>query len=99
MNWIQERREAQPEKMAELVKKAEKLRYRRAGRDFLEAAGGDKDFALWMMLADGRVARRIGLGMFDIADWTWADAFESGTSPDEAAVEALSADDTFGGLF
>lgn len=70
-----------------------------AGTDYLDHAGGDEHFALWLAIADARAVRICGLGIFDIGDWTWADAYEDGWDPREAAIEALRADDTMGALF
>lgn len=64
-----------------------------------EVAGGDERFALWLAIVDGRMARSVGVTHRDIADWTWRDAYDSGMSPSEAAVEALQADDTYSALF
>jgi hypothetical protein len=59
------------------------------GRNWLDEAGGVEDFALFLYLAD-RWCRRIStLGIFDIDDWLWADAFEADRQPKECAIEAL----------
>jgi hypothetical protein len=60
------------------------------GRNWLDEAGGDSEYAIWLVLCDQRCARAVGVGIFDLADWTWADAFESGASPADAVREALS---------
>ena len=62
----------------------------------LDYARGDVPFALWLALTDRRVTRRVGLGIFDLADTTLADFFEDGMTPAEAADAVLEADDTFG---
>jgi hypothetical protein len=69
------------------------------GRDFREEAHGDEWYALWLVMCDVKMLRMVGLGIFDIADWGWADGYESEMSPGEAVREALSADDTFGAVF
>jgi hypothetical protein len=66
---------------------------------FMEYAGDDESFALWLRLADRRVGRLVGLGVFGIGDWSWRDAYDAGMSPLDAARDALAEDDTFGELF
>jgi hypothetical protein len=68
-------------------------------RNWLTEAGGDEKYALWLALCDQKMMRLIGLGIFDITDWAWADNYEAGTSPAEAAKEALMSDDTYAALF
>lgn len=68
------------------------------GRDMLETAGGDERYALWLLIADAGCARRIGVGIFDLADHTWADAYENGDSPSTAVLDAIANDDTFSAL-
>ena len=63
----------------------------------LDYARGDVPFALWLALTDRRVTRRVGLGIFDLSDAPFADYFEDGMTPAEAADAVLEADDTFGG--
>lgn len=69
------------------------------GGDMLALAGGDERYALWLLIADTKSVRTIGLSILDLSDWTWADAYADGTSPTEALREALANDDTFGGAF
>lgn len=61
-------------------------------------SGGDDEFGLWLAIADGRCIRAIGVGIFDLADYTWRDEYEAGTGPTAAVREAIANDDTFGGL-
>jgi hypothetical protein len=35
------------------------------------------------------------VSIFDIADWTWRDAYDAGQQPDAAVRDAVQADDTF----
>lgn len=46
-------------------------------------------FALWMALLDRHVGMRIGLRALDLDDWNYADAYEGGDSPKEAALYML----------
>lgn len=62
----------------------------------MQYAGQDARFALWLYLTDRRVARRVGVSLFDLADVTLRDWYEDGLSPAEAAEEALASDDTYG---
>ena len=68
-------------------------------KQFMKYGNGDARFAVWLWLCDKRCLRRVGFGIFDIADWTWADAYQSGESPRDAVEEALASDDTISTLF
>jgi hypothetical protein len=48
-------------------------------------------FAEWMAKVDAILVRKCGLDSRDLEDWAYADAFEDGASPAEAAREALQA--------
>lgn len=49
----------------------------------------DGEFALWMVLADKRFTKRFGMGILDMPDFRWHDAFENGGSPIEGLREAI----------
>lgn len=74
-------------------------RYVTAGRPFNTMGVTDDYFGLWLWLADRSMSRVVGLGINDIGDWMWADAYESGQSPKSAAREALENDDTYSMMF
>lgn len=59
-------------------------------------AGDDERFGLWLALANQSAARRLGISIFDLADYSWRDDFDAGTSPRSALMGALEADDTYG---
>jgi hypothetical protein len=71
--------------------------FRENRADLIEQAGGDVRFALYLYLVDRVMCRKIGLGHRDLADYTWRDAYENGTTPREAASDALENNDTFAG--
>lgn len=50
-------------------------------------AQGNDRYHLWLALADRWVHRMLGMSMWDLEDWHWADEFHDGTSPKEAAQE------------
>lgn len=56
----------------------------------LEYAYGDHEFAMWMVLVDRQLFRRIGLGHLDVEDWVWRDSYDEGLSPKEASISALT---------
>ena len=60
-----------------------------------EYARGGIPFALWLALTDQRITRRTGLSLFDLPDATFADWFEDGITPAEAAVLVLDAGSEF----
>jgi hypothetical protein len=90
-----------PAKVAASLAKLRAARERNDRRtaDYFRGLGEtDEHFALWLALCDAACARMVGVGIFDIADWTWADAYGDGMSPREATGEAL-ADDTYAEIF
>jgi hypothetical protein len=72
--------------------------YQRLGRPMASYAGDDDRFGWWLKLTDLAVQKRIGLGLFDLADWTLRDLYDDGASPLTAALETIAHDDTFGSL-
>ena len=68
------------------------------GREYLRYASGDRSFAAWLLVADAICTRWVVVSIFDIADWAWRDAYDSGQKPGAAVRDALRADDTFSAL-
>lgn len=67
---------------------------------WIEWAGGDREFALWLIYCDKRVTRAVGLGLRDMEDWLWRDAYDNNVTPANAVIDAFAnwgAYDTFGG--
>lgn len=56
-------------------------------------ANGDERFGLWLHLADVACMRSFGISIFDLADWGWYSAYESGQGPKRAMLEAMEEDD------
>lgn len=48
-------------------------------------------FDEWMKQVDSEIEKHFGLSSDDLPDWTYADAFEDGMKPEDAAQEAMSA--------
>lgn len=69
-----------------------------AAETCIHHAGGDERYALWLFYADRRCGRLAGVGIFDLVDFGWHDAFTAGDSPRDAAREALESDDLFAPL-
>lgn len=59
---------------------------------------GQLTFEQWLDAIDVEVVRITGLGREDFADWTYADAFEDGVEPAQAARDML-AEDSVGSQF
>ncbi len=91
MNWLDEQDE---QRRAAITSMLDSER----GERYPTEAGDDRGFAAWLLVADAVCTRCLGLSIFDIADWGWRDAYESGMTPGEALREALYADDTFATL-
>ena len=72
-------------KVAEIVTRIEARAPER-----IEHAGGDRHFAVWLLLADRQIGARLsGLTHRDMPDWTWRDAYDSDDSPATAVSDAL----------
>lgn len=92
MTWIDDREAQEPEKIrAALANYRERRGTLRVGA----YDNGDDRFGLWLALVDARIVRRVGLGLFDLADWNMHDAYTDGASPKDAAQQALESDDTY----
>lgn len=48
-------------------------------------------FTAWMAKVDALMAKYCGMGSMDLPDWNYADAYDAGTSPSQAAREAIRA--------
>lgn len=59
---------------------------------YLNYAGGDNQFALWLAFTNSRVNKLIGVGLFNLEDWLIRDSFDNGDTPQEAAVQAIQND-------
>lgn len=95
MTWINQQ---DPAKVESNKAKLRAVNWTVASRNWLHYAGGDEDYALWLALCDRRCSRMTGIGIFDLADWRWGDAFVEGYSPAEAVRECLSEDDLYGSM-
>jgi len=60
---------------------------------WLEVGGGDPYFGAWMYLVDLVLHREVGITHGDLADFCWRDEYAAGTSPRDAARDALAGDD------
>lgn len=49
-------------------------------------------FQQWLKAVDRVLMARVGVGHRDLADWMWWDAWESGMSARDAALEAFEED-------
>lgn len=58
--------------------------------DMRNYAGDDNEFCLWLWLCNDRIMRRLGVGLMDIEDWGWRDAYDSDLSPAEAVRDAMA---------
>ncbi len=51
-----------------------------------------------LVLVDRVLIRLVSIGHRDLTDFAWADAFANETKSEDAAMEALEADDLYGEL-
>lgn len=58
----------------------------RTWADHLAYTGGDERFALFMVYVDRRVRRTLGVSVYDMADWEFRGAYDSGLSPRETTI-------------
>jgi hypothetical protein len=91
MSWWEEQDEQRRAAISAVLDSAQGTRY-------LAYSGGARGFAAWLLVADLLCARRVGVSIFDLSDWAWRDAYDSGLRPASAVREALLADDTFAAL-
>jgi hypothetical protein len=54
------------------------------GAEHLRYAGGDRGFAVFVLVADAVCRRRLGVSIFDLEDACWRDFFDDGLTPGEA---------------
>lgn len=97
--WVDMREAEEPEKIRAALANYRERRDTPQLRRVSEYDGGDDRFGLWLALVDARIVRRVGVGLFDLADWNMRDAYEGGSSPAEGAREALESDDLYAGHF
>lgn len=56
-------------------------------------AGGDEKFTNFLVKVDAAVEARVGMGIFDLADYAWRDAFDDhGENIDEESLKELVTD-------
>jgi len=60
-----------------------------SAKAWMNYAGNDEFFALWMALVDRRVVRRVGLGVLDLSDANYHDWYDDGVTPAQAAELAV----------
>lgn len=53
-------------------------------------AGGNTEFAVWMVLVDRYIRKYTGLTHSDLPDWTWRATYDEDLSPADAAADALA---------
>ena len=59
-------------------------------QEALSYAGGDTQFAAWLERADSHCQKKTGvLGIFDMPDRCWRDAFDAKADPKEEVDEML----------
>jgi Family of unknown function (DUF5419) len=46
-------------------------------------------FEQWMAEVDEVLVKKVGVSSADLPDWTYRDAFDQGSTPEEAADEAI----------
>jgi len=75
----------------------DKMRETETGQKYMTAHNlTDPGFAVWLMLVDRALMKSIRFTHRDLADWSWRDAYDNGTSPQDAANQAVAEDDLFG---
>jgi hypothetical protein len=94
MTWIDEQDSTKIENVMVEIRKLRDANAPAATECFKQSHGDD-NFALWLYLTNMRAMRRLMISIFDLADCTWSDMFDSGLSPREALDEALSQDDLY----
>ena len=52
-------------------------------------ADGDETFAVYLILCNKHMIRRVGLGINDVEDYVWRDSFDADIKPADAVQAAL----------
>lgn len=58
----------------------------------VEQAGGDVHLALYLLLVNRLLWRKVGVRHSDLADFAWAESLAAGDTPADAANRALRAE-------
>lgn len=88
MTWLDEQDPAKVARALDAVRESEGF-----ARWLDTYAMGDERFALYLATADRWMTRRFMVGLSDLADWHWRDAYDGGQSPQEAVRECMSEDE------
>ncbi|MEV6851989.1 hypothetical protein [Actinoplanes sp. NPDC051411] len=62
------------------------------GSEHVAYAGGDENYAGFLLAADVICRKQIGVSIFDLADYCWTDAYHDDMTPGDALRGALAAD-------
>lgn len=81
-NWVTE---LEPEKRAKLAA----LLHRPVGAQ-VRSYTTDEDFGIWMLVIESHLRRKLGIGVFDLADDTYRDKFDDGVPPLEVSSEIVA---------
>jgi hypothetical protein len=85
---------------AKVLAAMDKMRETELGQKYMAThAPNDPAFAVWLMIVDRDLQKQVQVGHRDLSDWGWRDAYDNGTSPKDAAQQALADDDLFGAVF
>lgn len=78
----------------------DKMRETETGQKYMAAhSPNDPGFAVWLMTVDRDLRNKVQVTHRDLSDWSWRDAYDNGTSPQDAAAQALAEDDLYGSIF
>lgn len=78
----------------------DKMRETETGQKYMaENSPNDPGFAVWLMIVDRDLSKQVQVTHRSLSDWSWRDAYDNGTSPQEAAKQALAEDDLYGSIF
>ncbi|MCX5516195.1 hypothetical protein C3941_19585 [Kaistia algarum] len=61
-------------------------------QDLVDFEAGPLAFEEWLKLIDAEVQKLTAFGRDDFRDWEYADAYEAGVEPRDAAIAMLSED-------
>jgi hypothetical protein len=65
--------------------------------EYIDYACGDPEFAIYLLVVDRVLMKKVGVKHRDLRDWPWRDAFDTGMRPLDAAGEAVAADSSLWG--
>ncbi|MEV0297109.1 hypothetical protein [Nocardia sp. NPDC050710] len=83
MSWLESQTDATVERLRRLLESPKAFQVR-------DYAGGDQDFACWLLTCEAHCRLNHDVSIFDLPDIAWRDLHDDEVSPVEAVREAVA---------